>query len=269
LLIVNVSGAVVVPTAAVGKSNSATFDCRMIGGDPVPVRLTVVVTGIALLPVTVSVALSVPTTDGENVTWILQLAPGANDPVHAAISPGGLSAKSPACAPFGPVIPPTANVGSVIVTCPMFVTCTVYALLENPTTTVPRLTEVGETPSIGGESPVPLRVVDCAATPVVVVPTVSVAVIPPTESGVKMTCKVQDPPAATLAPQVLVPTAKLVDPAPEIEKLGCPSGAPPVLEIVNVFAAVAVLISSLPNSIVAGFKLILGGATPRPLRWTD
>jgi len=68
LLIVNVRGAVVVPTAAEGKSNSATLDCRMIGGDPVPVRLTVVVAGIALLAVTVSVALSAPTTDGENVT---------------------------------------------------------------------------------------------------------------------------------------------------------------------------------------------------------
>jgi hypothetical protein len=131
----------------------------VIGGDPTPVRLTVVVDGIAFSAVTVRVALSVPTTDGENVTWILQLALGASDPVHAGISPGGLKAKSPCCAPLGPEIGPTAKEGSAIETCPVFVTCTVYALLENPTTTAPMFTEVGETPSIGGDSPVPVSVV--------------------------------------------------------------------------------------------------------------
>jgi hypothetical protein len=68
LLIVNCSGAVVVPTAAEGKFNAVTLDCRTIGGEPIPVKLTVAVGGIALLPVTVRVALSVPITEGENVT---------------------------------------------------------------------------------------------------------------------------------------------------------------------------------------------------------
>jgi hypothetical protein len=57
-----------VPTAVGGKLTAATLDSRTIAGEPVPVRLTVPVGGIALLAVTVSVALSTPTTDGVNVT---------------------------------------------------------------------------------------------------------------------------------------------------------------------------------------------------------
>jgi hypothetical protein len=79
---------------------------------------------------------------------------------------------------------------------------------------------------------------------------------------------VQEPPAATLAPHVVAPTEKLVDPAPAIEKLGCPSGAPPLLVIVNVFAAVGILICSLPKAIEVGDKLIEGGDNPFPLRFT-
>jgi hypothetical protein len=68
LLIVTVCGAVVVPTAVGGKDSIPALDCNTIVGTPVPVRLTVAVGGIALLAVTVSVALSTPTTEGENVT---------------------------------------------------------------------------------------------------------------------------------------------------------------------------------------------------------
>jgi len=68
LLIENVCGAVIVPSAVGGNVSAATLDSRMIAGEPVPARLTVAVGGIALLPVTVSVALSTPTTDGVNVT---------------------------------------------------------------------------------------------------------------------------------------------------------------------------------------------------------
>jgi hypothetical protein len=68
LLIVKVNGELVVPAAVEGKFNAAGLDCRTISGEPVPLKLTVAVDGIALLPVTVRVALSVPTTEGENVT---------------------------------------------------------------------------------------------------------------------------------------------------------------------------------------------------------
>jgi hypothetical protein len=68
LLMVRVRGVAVVPTAVDGKLNSGVLDCKAIGGTPVPVRLTVVVDGIALLAVMVSVAPSIPATEGENVT---------------------------------------------------------------------------------------------------------------------------------------------------------------------------------------------------------
>jgi hypothetical protein len=64
LLIVTVNAALVVPTGVAGNCNSVTFDCNTIAGVPVPVTVTVAVGGIALLAITVSVALSTPTTDG-------------------------------------------------------------------------------------------------------------------------------------------------------------------------------------------------------------
>jgi hypothetical protein len=68
LLTVSVRGAAAVPTAVDGKLNNGVLDCKAIGGTPVPVRLTVAVAGTALPAVMVSVALSVPDTEGENVT---------------------------------------------------------------------------------------------------------------------------------------------------------------------------------------------------------
>jgi hypothetical protein len=179
LLIVAVSAALVVPTGVAGNCNSGTLDCKMIAGAPVPLTVTVAVGGIALLAVTVNVALSTPTTDGPNVTWILQLAAGANGPVHGVMSGGGLSTKSPMPPPLGPENPLRAKVGSAIVTCPRFVTCTVNARLVFPTTTEPRFNAVGETPRIGGDNPVPVNVTCPSATPGLLVVTVNVAEVAP------------------------------------------------------------------------------------------
>jgi hypothetical protein len=196
----------VVPTTVAGKLSNATLASNWIAGEPVPVKLTVAVGGMALLPVTVSVALSNPTTEGENVTWILQLAPGATDPVQAVISVGSVSAKSPVCAPAGPEIPLTANEGSTIVSCPAFFTCTVNAPLDLPTTTLPRFSAVGDTARAGGNNPVPLSATFTDATPGLAVATVNVAVVAPAVNGVKITATVHELPLATLAPQVVVPT---------------------------------------------------------------
>jgi hypothetical protein len=269
LLIENVRGTVVVPTAVAGKLSAATLDSRTMGGEPFPVMLTVAVVGTALLAVTVNVALSPPTTEGENVTCMLQLAPGVRGPVQLATSVGALNAKSPACAPLGPVIPLTANVGCAIVTCPAFVTWTVNASLELPTTTIPRFKTVGEIPRIGGNNPVPLSPTFAAATPWLVVDTVRVAVVAPAVTGEKITPTTQEAPAATLAPQVVVPTWKPKAPGPEIEKLGCPSGDPPLLVIVTVLAVLGMLSSWLGKLMVGEDKLISGGFSPVPFSFTD
>jgi hypothetical protein len=189
--------------------------------------------------------------------------------MHAATSVGALNAKSPAVAPLGPEIPLTAKVGCVIVTCPMFVTCTVYALLEFPTTTVPRFTAAGEIPRVGGSNPVPVSVTFAAATPWLVVPTVRVAVVAPAATGENIKATVHEPFAATLAPQVVVPTTKLREPDPAIEKLGCPSGDPPLLVIVTVLATLGTFICSLPKATVVADKLISGGFSPVPASFTD
>src|SRR5271168_3169215 len=204
---------------------------------------------------------------------MLQVAPGLTTPVQEAISVGVLSAKSPSCAPLGPEIPLSAKVGWLIATCPLLTTSTVNAALENPISTVPIFTVAGETAIAGGERPVPLSVTDAEATPTLVVLTVSVAVVAPVATGEKVTATVQLAFAATVAPQVVVPIEKLcvpaLEPAPEMEKLGCPSGAPPLLVMVTVLAAVGILICSLPKLIVAGDRLISGGFSPVPLSFTD
>jgi hypothetical protein len=68
LLRVSARGAAVVPTAVGGKFKAAALACRRTGAMPLPVRLTVAVDGTALAADTVSVAPSIPATEGEKVT---------------------------------------------------------------------------------------------------------------------------------------------------------------------------------------------------------
>jgi len=104
---------------------------------------------------------------------------------------------------------------------------------------------------VGGVSPMPLRVAVADTTPWVVVETVSVAVAVPLARGVKINCTVHVLPAATLAPQVVVPTAKLAAPEPEIEKPGVPRGDPPEFVMVSV-ALPLVFTCRLPKVKVVG-----------------
>jgi hypothetical protein len=63
---------------------------------------------------------------------------------------------------------------------------------------------------------------------------VRVAVLPPETTGVKITCAVQLLPLFNMAPQVVVPVAKLAADAPDIWNPTFAIGAPPVLLTVSV-----------------------------------
>jgi len=149
------------------------------------------------------------------------------------------------------------------------VICTVRGALASPINTVPRFKVAGEIASIGGDNPVPLKAIAAEATPGLDVPTVSVAVVAPTATGVKTVWKVHTLPAARLAPQVVADIAKLAAPAPAMEKLGCSSGPPPEFERVTVLTALATPSGSLPKLRVVPERVIAGGFSPAPLRLTD
>ncbi len=156
---------------------------------------------------------------------MLQVAPGFSVPEHAGTSVGALNAKSAASAPA--LSPLTVNVGPASATCPVFVTRTVNRPLEFPTSTVPRFNCAGETPIIGGVNPVPPRLAVTAATPTVLVPTVSVAVTAPATTGVNVTATVQVAADARVAPHVVAPVEKPAAPGPVIENTGCAIGLRP------------------------------------------
>jgi len=246
LLSVTVCPTLADPTIVAGKLTCAGLASSRISGVPVPDRLTVATPGSALLPVTVSIALSTPISVGENVTWIEHVNPGVRATVQAVTSVGALSAKSAAFAPL------TANVGTFIVSCPVFVTSTVNSPVEFPTTTDPICNAAGETESAGGVSPVPVSVAAIDATPTVLVETVKVAVTAPAATGVNTTETVQVAPAARLVTHVVALTPKLVAmpavPASVIAKLGVAIGDPPLFVIVSVRAALAIFICSSPKS---------------------
>src|SRR5579863_2097965 len=93
---------------------------------------------------------------------------------------------------------------------PVFEIATGCAALDKPITIPPKGIAGGCTESCGGARPTPLSGTRAAATPVVDVETTSVAALPPVAAGVKTTCAVQLSPLASLPPQVVDLTAKLV-----------------------------------------------------------
>jgi hypothetical protein len=127
---------------------------------------------------------------------------------------------------------------------------------------------VGETPSIGGDNPVPVNATCPGTTPGLLVVTSSVAEVAPVACGAKITPTEQELPAATLTPQVVAPSEKLAAPTPKSVKPGFKSGDPPLLEIVSVRAALGTSTCSPPNAIVTGATAIVGGFSPVPCKCT-
>lgn len=108
---------------------------------PVPLSAIVCCDGLALSEIE-TVAVRGPAAVGWNVTEIVQLAPALNVPLddkgHVDVS-----AKSLA---FGPVIPILAMDSAAL---PVFLSCTGGWVVEPPTLTLPKLSEVLDRPTAG------------------------------------------------------------------------------------------------------------------------
>jgi hypothetical protein len=116
-----------------------------------------------------------------------------------------------------------------------------------------------------GAVPVPVRLTVWVAGLALSV-TVKVALCEPLAVGVKVTLKVQLPPAATVAPQLLVCAKSLLF-VPVMVTLVTLSLALPVLHSIMVSAALVVPFAWLPNQRLVGDRLAPGPA-PVPVRGT-
>lgn len=114
--------------------------------------------------------------------------------------------------------------------------------------------------------PVPLKTTVAAFTPRVDEVTVSVAVLPPAEAGVKIAWTVQLLPLASVAPQVLAPVEKLFAQGPVIWKPTLAMGAPPVLLIVSVWGEEATPVCCVGKLRLGGLTAKAGGSSPVPAR---
>jgi hypothetical protein len=99
---------------------------------------------------------------------------------------------------------------------PVLPTVTVCAALDCPGLTTGKVNSCGLTVSPVVVVPVPLSETFTGATPSIEDATTSVAALPPAVDGVKITCTVQLLPLVSVAPQSVVPVAKLLAPRPVI-----------------------------------------------------
>jgi hypothetical protein len=150
---------------------------------------------LGALSVIFKVAARGPAEVGANVRLIVQLLFAANeDPQLLDLMP-----KSPGFAPT------TATLLMVSWTLPVLLKVTDCAVLLVPTAWLPKFRLDGETPPTV-PVPVPAKVTDCVlpATPLLLSVIVRVPLTAPMAVGEKDTLIVQEPPVATLPPQVLV-----------------------------------------------------------------
>src|SRR5271165_1420133 len=151
---------------------------------------------------------------------------------------------------------------------PLLVRVMVCPADVTPITVPAKVSEVADNVSVGGAVPSPLSATVTAFTWAVDDVIVSVACWAPVAAGVKVSCTVQPAPAARVAPQVVVPVAKLEAEEPVICRPTSARGAPPVLVTVSVSGALATLTSWFPKLTLAGFTEKAGGCSPLPVRDT-
>ena len=112
--------------------------------------------------------------------------------------------------------------------------------------------------------PVPLRATVAGFTPGVGEAIASTAALPPAVAGVKITWTVQLAPLASVAPQVVVPVAKLLAEIPVTEKLRLAIDEPPELVIVSVCAALPTPTACEANVSDAGLTVMAAACRPVP-----
>jgi hypothetical protein len=207
---------------------------------PVPLKVTVWVLPVVLLllSVIVSVPVSAPPLVGEKVTLIVQV------PAAATLLPQLLVWAKLALT----AMPATASAAL-----PELDSVAACELVEEFTMVAAKVSEEGETPATGAEVvpvPVKLTVWVLPETPLLLSVRVREPVRVPAAVGLKVTLMMQESPAVTLLPQLLVS-----EKSPLTVMLATASAALPVLLRVTVWGALVVPVACEPN-------VRLGGATP-------
>jgi hypothetical protein len=225
-------------------------------GIPTPVPLRVTVCGDPdALSVTVTDAPRLPAAVGVNVTEMLQFPPAATLAPHVLVC-----AKSPA------FVPVTAMLVIDRAPDPVLFSVTAWAVLVAPTFWLVkvRLPEVSD--AIGTPTPVPVRVTVCGDPDALSV-MVTEAFRLPAAVGVNVTEMLQFPPAATLAPHVLVCTKS---PAfvPVTAMLAIDRAPDPVLFSVTDWAVLVVPTFWLVKVRLPEVSDAIGTPAPVPLRVT-
>jgi hypothetical protein len=223
---------------------------------PAPVKAAVCGEPVAL-SATETEAVRLATELGVNVTEIVHDAP------VASVSPQVLvSAKSIALVP---VIEMPEMFSTAL---PVFDSFSVCAVVVAPITVLPKLSVVGASVAAGagGIVPEPLKAAVCGD-PVALSATETVAAKLAAELGVNVTEIVQDAPAASVAPQVLV-SAKSLGFVPPIVMPEMFSTALPVFDSVSGCALVVTPVATLPKLSVVGESVAVGAAAAVPVPWS-
>jgi hypothetical protein len=190
---------------------------------PTPLKATVA--GVPMdVELTVSAPERLPDCAGLKTTPAVQLEPPASVVPHLF------------CVRLnGPVV---VRASPAAAAWPLLVRVTVCAALVWPTAVATKLSSEGAALSPASDCPLPLSGTVTDFTCEVDEVTLSIAFTVPFADGVNVTWRVQLLPLASVAPQVVVPVAKVDADAPEIWKPTSLMGAPPVLVIVRVSALV-------------------------------
>jgi hypothetical protein len=190
----------------------------------------------------VSVAVAEPTAIGVNVTESVQEEPAAREVAQVEVI-----AKAAAFVPARD----TELIARAAV--PLLVRVKVWAVLVTPVTTLPKLAVAGVRAAWGAGAAAAVPERDAVWVPTASV-TESVAVSVPTAVGAKDTAMVQEAPAATVAPQVLVPMLKLELLAPVMLNDVTVSAAVPALVRVKVRGELTAATATVPKLAIAGVR---------------
>jgi hypothetical protein len=194
-----------------------------------------IVCGLPLaLSATLTAAVKEPLAAGVKVTLIVQLPPAATLVPQLLLCEKSLG--------FAPASARPVMLSAAL---PVLLRVMVWEGLTTPTGSFPKLRLLGERPT-PGLAPVPDRAIVCGL-PLALSATLTAAVKEPLAAGVKVTLIVQLPPAATLAPQLLL-CAKSLGFAP-VSAIPLILKAPlPVLLKVTVWAALVAPTAWLPKA---------------------
>jgi hypothetical protein len=252
--------AAAVPLAGATKSNDSAdkLSAGAAGATPVPASATA--SGVlALLALTVRLALRAPVAVGVKPRTTVHCAPAASD------CPA-LQLELPSTRKSAAWLPPSVKSPSVAVPLPLFDRVSVWVVASSPTVMLPKSTAAPSTycrSPVVASTPVPVRPTLCGE-PLALLLTLRLPLAAPAPLGVKTTLIAQLAPAASVLPQAWLALNGLA----AVMALML-SVALPLLVSVTIRAVELLPTVTLPNARLAGARLASGVATAWPVPLSD